>query len=310
MTSTNPSVVVIPTQGFCNRLRALASAHILANYWKTKCYVIWEKEEGCNVQFDDIFSCQFETIGIQTVAKAKHYFSPQVHTNNVLTNDLQSYEYLVIQGGHEFKHPDMSVFAFLQHKHAFYNSLTFSASVNGLVESKLSAFQNKKVIGIHFRDFIEKYDRADGYDFTKASPLENFVHWIKKICDEQPQTWIFLSSNTNRIIDRLGNDSAIQQRIITLSHSDKRRDSVEGIVHAVADLLLLSKCNYIIGSVSSSFSDEACFFHFISKYCLGKRQSVSDSYHCYGFDQIYGENMLLPNINILCDMYKENNLHV
>ena len=33
---TNPDVVIVPTQGFCNRLRAIASGHILAQQLKTK----------------------------------------------------------------------------------------------------------------------------------------------------------------------------------------------------------------------------------------------------------------------------------
>ena len=301
-----PSIVIVPTQGFCNRLRALVSAHILANHWKTKCYVIWEKEEACNVMMNDVFSCQFETIDINIVGKAKHFYSPNTHTNAVLQSDskLLQFDYLVNQGGHEFKHPDMSVFSFLQRKHEFYKSLTFSEPINRMVSSV--SFENKKVIGIHFRDFVEKYDKADGYDFTKVSPLDEFVNWIKRIRKTQPDTYFFVSSNTNSILNKLGD----RTDILTLENEEKRRDSADGIVHAVSDLLLLSKCQYIIGSISSSFSDEACFFNFITKYCLGKKRDSVDvdsaSYHCYGFAQLYEKNMLLPNLNILCDMYKEN----
>ena len=300
-------IVIIPTQGFCNRIRAMSSAFVLSKYLNTQFYVIWDKEIGCNCDWKTIFTNRFDSISINDIKKFKYFFNPSLHTNEVLSkySNLNDIEYLVIQGGHEFKHPNQSLANFINEKSKFYKSLKFTSNimdkVNFILEDK---FYNEKPIGIHFRDFIETHDKADAYNFTKVSTPEAFVHYINSLIKTQPNVKLFLSTNSDRIIKIIKNSiKNYEKHIITLDDNDKSRESNEGIIDAVVDLLLLSECKYIIGTISSSFSDEACFFNKISKLCIGSENI--EKYHCFGFDTILGYKMLLPNFNILCDIYKE-----
>ena len=302
------NIVIIPTQGFCNRIRAMSSAFVLSKYLNTKCYVIWSKELGCNCDWSTIFQSNFETISLNDIKKCKYFFNPNIHTNEVLVNlsNLNDIEYLVIQGGHEFKHPNQSLASFINEKSKFYKSIKFNQNIVDKVQNFITNnFENEvPPVGIHFRDFIETHDEADAYDFTKVSTPEAFMHMITLLIKSQPNTKIFLSTNSDRIIKIIKHSiKNYDKHIITLDDNDKSRESNEGITDAVVDLLLLSKCRYIIGSVSSSFSDEACFFNKISKLCIGNQDI--DKYHCFGFDTVFGYKMLLPNFNILCDIYKE-----
>lgn len=303
-----PDVVIIPTQGFCNRLRAIASGIVLAKHWNTKCYVRWEQESCCKCEWDDVFATRFPTIDINEVSKRKHFFSPQVHTNKVLASvSLEGYEYLVIIGGHEFKHPLVSTVAFIREKHAVYRSLEFSEKVLRRMAPLTDRFAaGGPVVGVHFRDYVPKYDQQDNYNFAEESPLDAFVDIARRVVNHEEGALagarLFVSSNTRRAFEALARVIP-KDRLLEMDSVDLERNSSYGIVDAVCSLLLLSKCGFIVGTANSSFSDEACFFNKISKLCVGTRPVTS--YHCHGFHEILGHKMLLPDFNILFDIYKE-----
>lgn len=306
MPSPSSSLVIIPTQGFCNRLRAIASAHILSNFLNIDMFLIWEKEDCCNCEYTDIFLNSFNSLDFKTILDSKYLFSPNTHTNNLIHLINNDYDYVVVKGGHEFKHPDMSIVSFLQMKHAFYKQLTFTDELNSIINN---LDDPTDYIGIHYRDFIPKYDSLDGRDFSKLSPLGDFVNLIKKIYTKDPSSKFFISSNTNTALEKIS-EFIPSENILQLVEDNNNkivlttdRDTKLGIIHAVVNLILLSKCKFIIGTLMSSFSDEACFFNNISKLCIGN-ESV-ESYHCHGFCEIMGHKMLLPDFNILYDIYKE-----
>jgi hypothetical protein len=297
-----PSLVIIPTQGFCNRLRIIASAHILSSFLNIDMFLIWEKEDCCNCEYSDIFLNSYNSIDFKTISDSKYLFSPNTHTNNLI-HLIDDYDYVVVKGGHEFKHPDMSIVYFLQMKHAFYKRLSFTNQLNTMINN----VNPTGYIGIHYRDFIPKYDSLDGRDFSKQSPLEDFINVIKKIYTKDNSSKFFISSNTDTALEEISKFIP-SENILQLGDKDltltKNRDTTLGIIHAVVSLVLLSKCKFIVGTLMSSFSDEACFFNNISKLCVGNE--LIDSYHCHGFHDIMGHKMLLPDFNILYDIYKED----
>jgi hypothetical protein len=300
-----PQIVLMPTQGLCNRLRAIASAHILATFLETTYYVIWEKEECCNCDITDLFKNHFYSIDLEDIIDSRYLYSPNTHTDKlipvVFPKDYtpNQYDYIIIKGGHEFKHGDMLETSFIQKKQMFYSNLIVQPSITSII----GLMDTSECVGIHYRDFIPKYDAMDGRDFTKSSPLDDFVKIVKHMFSKNQKTRFFVSSNTirakNAIADIIPNENIM---VIDDVHTD--RNTLLGVQYAVANLLLLSKCKYIIGTLMSSFSDEACFFNNISKVCIGHEDVKT--YHCHGFGQIMHHKMLLPNFNILCDIYKDN----
>jgi hypothetical protein len=287
-----PNIVLIPTQGFGNRLRAIASSFILAEYMHVKFFMNWEKEECCNVDIHDIFLTQFDSIKLNEIDN--YFFNPSLHTNVILDkiSTINNIDYLVIQGGHEFKHFNMSENDFIKKKHTFYKSLIFNDNISNYV----SNFNlPKHTIGIHFRDFISKYDLLDGLDFSKESPIDLFILEIKRILQSKPNTKFFLSSNS-KFPYQFIKDIINKDNLLTTTFDDISRNSTQGIQHCVADFLLLSNCKYIIGTSSSSFSDESCFFNLITKHCISKK--ISNIYHCYGLSINYNKAFLLFNSSI------------
>ena len=290
-------IVIFPTQGFCNRLRGIASTHILASFLGVDYFVNWEPEECCNCSIDDVFSTTFNRIELSEIQKSNYLFAPNTHTNNIMDNiKEEEYDYIVIQGGHEFKHPEMSCVDFLKRKHEFHKSLKFTESI----ENRVSEVDTTDCIGIHFRDYIPKYDKLDGRIFSEVSPLTSFVDIAKSIHGKNPGVRFFVSSNTNTAMEKIS-ESTSPENVMELNDLETDRSSKEGIIDSVVNVLVLSKCRFIVGTSMSSYSDEACFFNNISKLCISNE--LANDYHCYGFGNILGYNMLLPDFHILYDVF-------
>jgi hypothetical protein len=303
----NPAIIIIPTQGLCNRLRAIASAHILSNHYGTNMYMIWTPEECCPCAFNDLFQNTFNSIDINTLKTKKYIFNPSVHTETLLRNteNIEALDYIVIQGGHEFKPITMSEETFILEKNLFYKTLICVNEIDTYVSNFISKnFQAiHPVIGVHYRDFIPKYDQADGRDFSKESPLEVFIHRIKEIHKADASVHFYLSSNSNQAFD------IIKQNIptavfISETNNELTRDSKTGIKHALQSLLILSKTKYILGTYMSSFSDEACFFQLIPKECVVFNTMTRQTYHCYGHSVVFGTSCLLHSVPLFIQFRK------
>ena len=55
----NKGLVVIPTQGFANRMKILASAKIYADDHNLELTVCWIPSEECNINLEDVFVAKF-----------------------------------------------------------------------------------------------------------------------------------------------------------------------------------------------------------------------------------------------------------
>lgn len=293
----SPHVVIVPTQGLCNRIRAMASANILAKFYGTICFTLWYPEESCNCEFEDLFENKVSTINLEEVTKSNYIYNPNKHTNFLLEHSphLQTSEYLIVRGGHEFKHPDMSVEDFLKEKTAFYNQLRFSKEVRELIARHPPVKEG--TLAIHYRDYVKKFDEADGRVFSECSPLNDFVRITRLIRMKHPDRPFLLCSNTSKAYEALTEMGGVTFR----DGADRARDSKEGILHALVDLIMMSRCDMVIGTTMSSFSDEACFFRMIPKLCMGKEDS--DNYHCYGLTRVYGQNILLADRPLLRELF-------
>ena len=109
----------------------------------------------------------------------------------------------------------------------------------------------------------------------------------------------------NPTVSNISEDGDVYK--FTLSDINVSRNCPKGIIHAVANLLILSKCKFIIGTVFSSYSDEACFFNMIMKLCIGNEKITK--YHCYGYNELYSYNTLLPDFQICKKYYLQKDKH-
>lgn len=291
-----PHVVIIPTEGLCNRLRGMASAHVLAKFYGTICFTLWFPEEACNCTFQDLFKNDLSEINLAEVTTRTYMYKPGEHTNTLLARfPYSDSEYIIVRGGHEFKHPDMPAEDFVRQKCEFYASLRVSYRVEQALLRHPSIIRG--TVAVHFRDYVKKFDEADGRLFSEVSPLQDFVQIVRLIRTKHPERPVLICSNTPRAHEAfkaLGN-------IIYRPDAERSRDSTDGMVDALVDVLAMSRCDVVIGTTMSSFSDEACFFRGIPKLCMGRERV--DNYHCYGLSTVHGQHFLLGNLRIIRDLF-------
>jgi len=325
-------LVVIPTQGLCNRLRFLACSSVFCNINNIPLYIHWIPTKECNISIDDfLITDKLNIVGINELINSKTIYYGRVHTNQiidkinkVLVSENLVADYIIIEGGHEYRYPEMPITDFLYKKHLFYKSLRFTNQILDSVDDTISKIDIDNSIGIHYRDVANVYDKNDidvnkNLDFTNNSPLEKYIDIIEKTdCNN-----IIVISNSKIFYDFIKNKFH-NKKIISTHPKYYDRDSKEGMICSVVDLLVLSKTNIILGSYYSSFSDEATFFNYIPKIIplgddiIKKDKNSLLSYHCHGFsfdkipiinnnDKIL-QDIFRLNVNKLEELYTRNNL--
>lgn len=296
-----PSVVLFPTHGLANRLRAIASAHILAEYLGTEFYLRWVPDEGCKCAYEDLFDgprFPADPADGNRAHARPVVFEPTVHTSTLLASHpevLASAGTLVVQGGHEFKHPGMPEQEFVRRKRAFYEGLRPAAAVAATLAERAERTLPERTlpgavaIAVHFRDYVPEFDAADGRQFRDMSPMGDFVALCKLLAALNPDARFLVFTNTERARRELA--ERVPSGVVVDGHC-ARQEKV-GVRDALADLLLMSRCDLIVGSDMSSFSDEACFFAGTPKLCMGVR--CEEGYHCHGTTRYMGQRFVMLN---------------
>jgi hypothetical protein len=106
-------------------------------------------------------------------------------------------------------------------------------------------------VGVHIR-------RTDNKIAAETSRLEDYITHMKDYVEEQPQISFFLATDEPAVEAAL--KAVFGQKIITFPKSAYRRSESAAIGEALIDLLLLSRCDRILGSYYSTFSDYASMF--------------------------------------------------
>ena len=306
------ALVVMPTEGFGNRLRMMASCYALAKQLNLKLMVSWTKTNDCNISLRQIFENKFECLPIEKIQNSGSYlFFGRVHTSTVLpairkasqTKNI-SKKYLVIEGGHEFLPLDMTIVQFLRLKHDFYAGLRFHKDLKLKFEQKMKDV-TKPYIAVHIRK-IKKIDLLDiekneQINFERNSDVKSFQNVLKKL---KPMFPLVCISNAP-----FKNWSSVFQSTCT-SFSDGMtsysRDSEEGMLNAVVDFMILVNADLIVGSYYSSFSDEASFFKMISKVTpFSDNLKPYASYHCLNFKMVESYNGLNLDEKTLIKYFRE-----
>ncbi len=335
-------LIVIVTQGFANRMRMLNSCYILSKILKIPLFVAWVKTDDCYIDYDNTFSEKndFEKIDLEEIIKSNNYlYFGRVHTQNYLdkidsvNNDMKvNYDFLILEGGHEFKHKSLTRLNFIKQKYNFYRSIQYSIKIenelkkhmkNELINNDLKTNVNemklsynfKYNIGIHYRD-LDHFDDLDIsnnklVNFVKNSPINNFFKIIDQLPNKSP---ILLVSNTNKIFYKLKDKYPNRDIKFIINEENCNRSSMNGMIKAIVDFLLLSKTKLIIGNYFSSFSDEASFYNLspkitpLSKELLNDIKNTVNSYHCINYSYIDNIAALNYNDKIFCEYLNISNI--
>lgn len=300
------AIVVVPTQGFGNRLRMIASTYILAKYMKLEHYIIWKSSKDCNIEFDEIWKEHpFHIINEDIVMKSVYVNFGHVHTNNVMGKILNpggNVKYIVLTGGHEFLHPAMSSSEFLHDKYKLYSQLIFHC------EDKM--IELPKIYGcVHIRSVsaIDSPDitKSSKCNFNINSPTSEFIHLMRVVDDDLP---LVIISN-NMFIAKIFQDHFPTKRIIVNHTTICDRSKNDCMHQSILDFVTLTKSQFIIGSYYSSFSDEASFFNIIPKVIpLSTNLLTECVYHCSNFTVKNKVGYLNFNTNTLIKYFDDHNV--
>lgn len=318
-------LIVIPTQGFGNRIKIIASAKIYSDYIKLPLYICWEPSEECAISYRDIFSDNnnLKLITMEDIQKSQYCYFGRVHTNSifdkidqVLQDTKHTYDYILIEGGHEFKVSSITRLEYLNKKRGFYQSLIFSKDIenrmNNFILNNPNLFKEDSIrIGVHYRDIKKQFDELDIthnpiVNFVKNSPVNSFYSIINKVRFSE-NTHIILISNSSEIYDDIVKKFP-DHSITTTTPRSYHRNDTDGMLDAIVDFLILTKCNLIIGSYFSSFSDEASTFNLVPKITpLSKEriENIKDTvqqYHCINYSYIDDIAALHYNDRIFLDL--------
>ena len=310
-------IVVIPTQGFANRIKMIASTNIFCELKKIKLFICWNKSEECNIELEDIFTRKnnFSTITLDEIQNNKYCYFGRVHTcslfdkiDKVIEDKENQFEYLLIEGGHEFKHTSMERIQFIYHKRNFYRSLVSSnkimTKVNKFLDINKNIFNNNsKIVGVHYREIDSKYDSMDInnndiVNFTLNSPFKAFEKIIQKF--KKDDTYFIVMSNNNTIKDKF-RELFPNLNIVSSETSLFDRCNPDAMIDSIVDFIILTKCDILIGSYFSSFSDEASIFNLIPKITplsdsrIENITSTVQNYHCINYSYI--DNIAALNFN-------------
>lgn len=262
-------IIAVPLCGFGNRLKFLASISGIAKKLKIKTVkILWRPSIDCNIAHEDVFrnirSMSFINEN-EFPEKSKIMYYGYVHMNEILATldeDLTvegntSKTTLLIEGGHECKHPKTNLVEFLKLKNKFYNSISWTTKVEKAIKEIYGDGEFPKV-GVHYRHVNKETDEAD----VKANELVNFSSNSPFIVFEDllrqfKQPFFFISNSfyhKNYIQDN------VPKGVVVNIQDSNNRSSRDSMFLSVVEFVLLTRCEVIVGSYFSSFSDEASYF--------------------------------------------------
>lgn len=305
------TIIIIPCCGFANRLKFIASVDIIARKLKCKnVKVMWNTTTDCNITVESLFNKlgNMEFIS-ELPPKDELLYYGHVHLDDIinkLKHEPNMRSKLVVEGGHEHKY-DMTDVEFFKQKSKFYNSIIWSDYIYKLLGDYTAVGVPLPPVGVHYRHPVKETDEADInanplINFAINSPFSEFEKLIKK-CKSK----CFFISNSLYHKTYINDNYSKKVTVINLIENNDRSND-ESMLNSVVEFIILSRCDVIIGTYYSSFSDEASYFKMIPKILpineliLDKKElciQFMDKYHSTS-KPVKVDNYLLMNPN-----YKE-----
>lgn len=261
-------ITLVPVGGLANRMRAIASAAMLAQNSNTRLCIIWFKDQGLNCRFDELFRSHLPYSYIQVIEASwldlllydrprkrnfrmtrfpqQWLFNSCIREEEIIRKRDEGFDFKAWVNKNKKVHI-ASYVTFMNYPHELIQALFRpNKEIQEAIDAVAGSFDNH-TIGIHIR-------RTDNIQSINLSPLSLFIEQIKKEIQEDGQANFYLASDSPedkaKLIELFGN------RIRTHQFSTDR-NSPKGIQDAATELFALSKTQKIIGSAWSSFSEIA-----------------------------------------------------
>lgn len=261
-------IYVDAQHGLGNRLRAIASGAAMANATGRELAIVWEPDHHCECRFSDLFEFDGEVIEQSFIRDASNS-GMSVYNYMEIEEGAVKDAVIILTTGKDIYARSAYVLSSehtsWDNENIFLRNLKPSESVLNLVRP----FDTSKKIGAHVRMEAGKGVDHNSYDSTnnwsadghkelhywrEKSHYSNFIRRIDEYFRVDQEARLFLATDipeTYEIFEKYYGD-----RVSYLKRSVYDR-SKEQIKYALADAILLSGCERLLGSTWSSFSELA-----------------------------------------------------
>jgi hypothetical protein len=287
-------IYIVPECGLCNRIRVIDSGISLANEWNVKLVIFWKLNNDLNASFYDLFEPLYTNCGKVEIIeinnadynfdvykiyfKGLKYFSNPIlinidnFPNNPLSfiyNSLYS-SFLIGKDDYSCQIKNICEYwsiyfkknIFIKTYSRFHQSI-FSDYKNFLPNKDIVTLSNvlltqfaDQMVGVHIR-------RTDNKDSVLRSSNQLFENEMVDMLKLNPNLKFYLSTDSEN--DKLYFTNLFAGKVIS-NNCEFDRNSKLSIKHALIDLICLSKCNFILGSYYSSFSEFAITYNGLKDY--------------------------------------------
>jgi hypothetical protein len=254
-------LLLVPSGGLGNRLRAIASAVQLAEATGTTLQMLWFKDWGMGARWGEIFKpMEHQSLREATLMdclvydrpRKRNLFVPRLFQSVLFEQRIDEREVTPL------KHRNFDFQAWARGKKSYMSCYQDFGEVSNRLYSTLFhpideleqriaanlAQLGESPIGIHVR-------RTDNVAATQRSPLSLFFEAMDAIVKANPAQRFYLAT------DDESTKMAMTERYgeaLLMSSSKAERGTVEGIKDAVVEMFTLARCREIYGTADSSFS--------------------------------------------------------
>lgn len=260
--SSEPMIIIEPCAGLGNRLLGLGSAYAVAKKLDRKLVVMWKREVGCNIRFQELFDLPFKVVEISENGLKKEPVAQilgdraKKKWRNSADRFLECDEVEKIKEREGYE----GLFRLIEQTPVIYlkafgpicevtaESYSFVKPSKNIEEKGAYLFRELtgQCVGVHVR-------RTDHTEAIANSPLALFAERMKKELETAADISFFVATDDKEVRREL--KELLPDAKLIFPQSDViDRDSKEGIEEAFIEMLALSKCRKILGSYNSTFS--------------------------------------------------------
>jgi len=277
------ALVLYPKYGLANRLRSSASAKILADYTGRKLFVNWDPSKECNIEWEGLFINKVDRYpspmssfqsGVNLYDDANN--ADGFHRDMPRSLICNESDVVAVHTCLNFRLAEMTEEAYNRAKSIFYRSLQPVPGIEKTVdEIHRLHFEGNEIVGVHIR-------RRDHFAFTRKDPTlvcptDLFIHEMTGILETSPGIKFFLTTDDKK--EEALVKKAFGDAVTVYEKEFISRDTRKGMRDALIDWLLLSRTSRIIGSYSSSFSEEAAMVNMVNIDSLLREEELSNPHY-------------------------------
>ena len=275
--ASSNELICVPTAGLANRLRGMDSAIWLAENLDRSVKLIWERNEDCHCKFSELFEIDLPEVKIVEITKRERVwlnrFGKRLGLNKSQVK-LRVPESWTLSDEHSSLPTDFDALRhhigarpvrIAGHKRTYlperpYSWLRQKSKLSSEVENLINNLP-RPIVGVHIR-------RADHHVSITHSPTSAFINAIaNKLNTGQANTILLCTDDRS---EEITVKEAFGERVAIYRKHSTGRDNPQAIFDAAVDFISLSRCDEIIGSAGSSFSDEAAVLGGINLKKLGQ----------------------------------------